>query len=107
MPGTAYRVDLTGRALRDIEAIFDQIAAAGSPAAAIWFNALEELILSLEQLPFRGSPTTEDRRLRQLLHGTRPHVYRIIYSVQRTTRRVQILHIRHGAQDRFRPTTLG
>ncbi len=106
MPSTAYRVELTARALRDSEAIYDRINAADSPKASAWFNGLDELILSLDQVPFRGTITREDRRLRQLLHGSRPDVYRIIYLVQRTTKCVQILHIRHGAQGRFEPSAL-
>ena len=46
------------------------------------------------------------RQLRHLLYGTKPHIYRVIYQVEETERRVIILHIRHGARRRLRQTEL-
>jgi mRNA-degrading endonuclease RelE of RelBE toxin-antitoxin system len=44
----------------------------------------------------------ESSRLRHLLYGKRPHVYRIIYAIDQRRRLVSVVHIRHGARDRIR-----
>lgn len=95
---TAYRVEITEPAALDLDFIYEEIGAAITPAAADWYTALEDLILSLERLPERGAAVPEDRTLRQLFHGNKPHVYRIIYDIVPATRTVRILHIRHGAR---------
>jgi plasmid stabilization system protein ParE len=95
---TAYRVELTHRASEDLDSIYRFIDAESCTAAWTWFNELEELIFSLDRLPNRGSRPPEDRSLRQLLHGNKPHVYRLIDSVDEPTRTVHVLHIRHGAR---------
>jgi toxin ParE1/3/4 len=97
----AFRVELTNRASLDLESIYDDINADNASAAAAWFNGLEATVFSLQHSPDRGPRTREDRRLRQLLYGHKPHVYRIIYSVARSTKCVRVLHIRHGARDAF------
>ena len=97
----AYRVELTERAILDLEAIYTEIDAENSPTASNWYNGLEEIVLSLDHLPDRGVRIEEDRKLRQLLYGNKPHIYRIIYSIDRSARRVSIIHIRHGARDSF------
>ncbi len=43
---------------------------------------------------------TENDRLRHLLYGKRPHVYRIIYAIDERRRVVNVVHIRHAARDR-------
>jgi toxin ParE1/3/4 len=103
----AYHVELTARASLDLETIYESIDAEHSVAAAAWYNSLEELVLSLEHLPQRGATTAENRRLRQLLHRAKPHVYRIFYSIDPASKRVLILHIRHGARGPLRPQELG
>ncbi len=97
----AFRVELTNRASLDLEAIYDKTNVDSSAAAAAWFAELEEMVYSLERSPERGPRTQENRRLRQLLYGHKPHVYRIIYAVDRSANSVVVLHIRHGARDAF------
>ncbi|NYF80122.1 type II toxin-antitoxin system RelE/ParE family toxin [Granulicella arctica] len=97
----AYRVELAERAVLDLESIYFEIDAENSPSALRWYNGLEEIVFSLDRLPDRGARTEEDRRLRQLLYGNKPHIYRIIYSIGRTAKRVTVIHIRHGARDSF------
>lgn len=97
----AYLVRLTNRALRDLEYIYQLIQADESEAAYRWFNGLAELIYSLESLPDRGSHTPENRKMRQLLYGTKPHIYRLIYQVDHRNKAVNLLHIRHGAMESF------
>jgi toxin ParE1/3/4 len=97
----AYRVELAERAILDLESIYSEIDAENSPPARRWYNGLEELVLSLDRLPDRGTRTEEDRKLRQLLYGNKPHIYRIIYSINRSAKQVTVIHIRHGARDSF------
>jgi toxin ParE1/3/4 len=97
-----YRVRLTGRSLRDLEAIYEFIEASTSKRALAWFNDLAEAIYSLERLAERGAVVPESKRLRQLLFGKKPDTYRIIYTVDKRSRAVNVLHIRHGARDAFK-----
>lgn len=96
------RVKLTDRALRDLDAIYAAIEAASSPQAAQWFTGLEKAIYSLETLPRRGVRVPEDAGLRQLLHGRKPYVYRVIYDLDETAATVDVLHIRAPRRDRFK-----
>jgi plasmid stabilization system protein ParE len=97
----AYQVRLTPRALRDLERIYQHIEAEVSAQAFTWFNGLEAAITSLEQHPNRGPRTPEDKTLRHLLYGKKPHIYRIIYEVEGRTHTVNVLHIRHGAREKL------
>jgi plasmid stabilization system protein ParE len=93
-----YHVELSKRAELDLERIFDFIDAAESRAAAKWFNSLENLIASLATLPDRGTLTDYDRKLRYLLYGNKPHIYRILYRINERSKTVAVRHIRHGAR---------
>jgi plasmid stabilization system protein ParE len=96
-----YQIRLTRRALRDLSDIYRQIQADVSSQSSNWFNGLEEAIYSLEQHPNRSPTIPEDGRLRHLLYGKKPHVYRIIYEVKEQTAIVNVLHIRHGARKKM------
>jgi plasmid stabilization system protein ParE len=54
----------------------------------------------LDQFPARCSLAPENehftQEIRQLLHGPRNDVYRILFTIQGDT--VHVLHVRHGAQ---------
>jgi mRNA-degrading endonuclease RelE of RelBE toxin-antitoxin system len=63
---------------------------------------LEQEIFRLEQYPNRGTRVPEDTGLRQLLHGRKPYVYRVIYEVDDSRFTVHVLHIRAPRQDRLR-----
>ena len=93
-----YLVRLTDRALRDLEAIYEFIEADSSERAFAWFNGLAEAIFSLERFPERGTVIPEDKKLRDLLFGKKPSVYRIIYALDKRKNTVAILHIRHRAR---------
>jgi toxin ParE1/3/4 len=77
----AYLVRTLPRAERDMEAIFEYIRGLTSPPAAKWFIGLVDAIEGLAQHPHRHPVTPEDPSLRHLLYGTKPHIYRIIYSI--------------------------
>jgi toxin ParE1/3/4 len=94
----AYQVNLTDRALRDLEAIYEFIEGDRSEPASAWFNKLAEAIATLERFADRGAVTPENKRLRHLLFGNKPNTYRIIYAVDKRKRVVSVLHIRHGAR---------
>jgi toxin ParE1/3/4 len=93
-----FLVELTARAERDLAAIYEHIHAESSEHAFEWFNGLEAAILSLAIQPERGMRTPENRALRQLLYGNKPHVYRVIYRIGRRAARVWVLQVRHGAR---------
>ena len=99
----AYRVELAARAGRDLRDIYRRIHADSSAHAVAWFNGLEATVYSLDQHPDRGAITPESRKLRHLLYGNKPHVYRIIYRVPERAKKVKVLHVRHGARDAFTP----
>lgn len=100
-PLMAYRVKIMPRAQRDLAGIYDSIHASSSDAAHVWYMGLRNGIGSLCQKPNRTPATPEDRRLRHLLYGHKPHIYRVIYRVVEEGKEVEVLHIRHGARDRF------
>ena len=106
----AYRVELTGRAARDLEYLFVTINTAESLPAALWYNGLEGAIFSLEKLPLRCSLAPESKKfgrtLRHLLYGKRPRVYRVIFEVVESGKTVLIRTIRHWAMDQARPEDL-
>jgi len=98
-----YRVELAARATQDMRDIFDYIGAGQSLQAEAWFNGIEATMARLDQSPGRGSVTPEAPHLREIGYGRRPNLYRIIYRIDTQNRIVTILHIRHGARDRFPP----
>jgi toxin ParE1/3/4 len=94
----AYAVKLTQ--------LFADINAHNSQAALAWYRGLKKSILSLEEQPNRCPVTPEDERLRHLLYGNKPHVYRVIYRLVAKQKVVEVLHIRHGARRQFRDLDL-
>lgn len=95
----AFRVELSDRAQADIAGIYDWLhSQQAGDAGERWFIALREAIASLSTLPTRCPVSPESRdiplEVRQLIHGRRPHLYRILFTVDGDA--VQVLHIRHG-----------
>jgi len=93
-----YLVKVTARAQRDLVLLYGEINAELSDAALEWYRGLKSAILSLEHHPNRCPFTPENIRFRHLLYGNKPHVYRVIYRVLEKEKRVEVLHIRHGAR---------
>jgi mRNA-degrading endonuclease RelE of RelBE toxin-antitoxin system len=106
----AYSVEFAARAARDLEILYIEKNAAESPAAARRYNGLERAVCALETQPNRCPVAPEarkvKRKLRHLLYGTRPNVYRVIYEVDERRERVWVLTIRHGARKQLRPSDL-
>jgi plasmid stabilization system protein ParE len=104
----AFRVEISLQAERDAEAILDWLLSQQSGEAGIeWFLALDDAFASLGQFPERCPIAPENSRFpfeeRQLLYGRKPHVYRILFTVNSDM--VQVLHIRHGRRKPIAPTT--
>ena len=98
----AYLVRITSRAERDLERLYSQINARNSAAALKWYLGLRDAVLSLEGQPNRCPVTPENRKLRHMLYGRKPHVYRVIYRVLERGKQVEVLHIRHGARRKLK-----
>jgi toxin ParE1/3/4 len=100
-----YAVNLSRRAERDLNELFEFLDASNSAAASRWFNGLEKAIYSLERLPRRGPRAAEGRRirrpLRHLLYGNKPDVYRVNYEIYDSTKTILVLGVRHGARDEW------
>jgi len=105
-----YLVELTARAARDLEILYVEKNAGDSPAAARWYNSLEDAVYTLQASPHRCPRAPEARKmkrnLRHLLYGKKPHVYRVIFEVDEQRRAVQALTIRHGARQRVKSSDL-
>ena len=98
----AYLVNLTARAQRDLALLYVRINAEDSDAALKWYRGFKEAILSLEEQPNRYPVTPESEKFRHLLYGNKRHIYRAIYRVLEKQKQVEVLHIRHGAQRKFK-----
>jgi len=103
----AYLVNITHRAGRDLAYLYASINARNSEAAFNWYQGLKETILSLREQPNRCPVAPENDKLRHLLYGHKPHIYRVIYRVLERQRRVEVLHIRHGARRRLTKPSRG
>jgi|SRR5450432_4145442 toxin ParE1/3/4 len=97
----AYIVRIAARAERDLVSLYEEINAPDSAAARRWYRGLRQAILSLAEKPNRSPVTPENKKLRHLLYGAKPHGYRVIYRVSNQRRQVDVLHIRHGARRKF------
>jgi plasmid stabilization system protein ParE len=94
----AYEVRLARRAVFDLRAIYKHIEGETSDAADLWFRGLESAIFSLETGPSRSPIAPERKDLRHLLYGNKPHIYRILYTIDERARIVYVAQIRHGAR---------
>ena len=105
-----YLVEFAARAVRDLEILYVEKNAAESHAAARWYNGLEQGVYALASYPHRSPIAPEARRakrkLRNLLYGKKPHVYRVIYEVDEGRQAVWVLTICHGARRKLKPSDL-
>ncbi len=92
---------MTPRAERDIAGIYARIQVPTSDAALKWYLGLRDSIRSLRDSPTRCPRTPENDQLRHLLYGHKPHIYRVIFRIMEKPKQVEVLHIRHGAMDKF------
>lgn len=105
----ACRVEVSPRAVADLDAITEYIKNHGSlERAEKWFDEMIDAIASLREMPCRCPIADESKDLGQevrfLLHGRRSHVYKVYFSVRPETQAsgtVQVLHVRHWAGRRL------
>ncbi len=102
----AYVVNTTPHTERDLASLYRQINAEYSDKALEWYLGIKEAILSLEHQPNRCPLTRRKDKLRHLLYGQKPHIYRAIYRVREKQKQVEVLHIRHGARRKLKPSDL-
>jgi plasmid stabilization system protein ParE len=106
----AYLVEFSACAIHDLEVLYVEKDAAESPAAARWYNGLEEAVDALRWYPHRCPLAPEarklKRKLRQLLYGKKPNVYRVIYELDEERQAVWVLTIRHGARQTLKRSDL-
>jgi plasmid stabilization system protein ParE len=104
----AHAVHLTARALREIEETLEWLAERSRAAALRWHGQLLEAVRSLENHPERCGLAPESEwfpgEIRQLLHGKRRGVYRILFEVRGNT--VYVLRVRHSSQALLEPGEL-
>jgi plasmid stabilization system protein ParE len=104
-----YSVQITRLALAEIDQALGWLRGKSPAAAHRWYQRLLEAVDSLQHDPERCPLAPEDEwyeggALRQLLHGKRQGVYRILFEVRGNT--VFIVRVRHSAQDLLGPDDL-
>jgi toxin ParE1/3/4 len=105
-PNRAYLVNISSRAERDLDSLYEEINAEYSDLALNWYRGLKQAVMSLEERPNRCPLTYKKDKLRHLLYGHKPNVYRVIYRVQEKQKQVEVLHIRHGARRKLTASDL-
>ena len=75
------------------------------PAGALsWYRELKQAVLNLDEQPMPVTPG--NKNLPHLLYGHKPHIYCAIYRGIETYKKVEVLHIRHGARPMMPPKAL-
>jgi len=100
-----FRVETTAAAEEGADAILAGLMSEHAGDTGVrWFAALHDAIASLAEFPTRCPLVPENTvfpfEVRQLLYGRKPHVYRILFTIQEKT--VYVLHIRHGRRQPLR-----
>ena len=95
----AFRVKAAAQAKRDLDDILKRLLSQEAGESGLrWFQGLHQAIATLTDFPQRCALAPENAvfpfEVRQLLYGRKPHLYRIIFTVEGST--VSVLHIRHG-----------
>ncbi len=95
----AFEVRTTPEAEQEAVEILNWLMAEHAGEAGLrWFLRMDEAIASLGEMPMRCKLAPESKsfpfEVRELLYGQRPHVYRILSTIEGS--QVLILHLRHG-----------
>jgi plasmid stabilization system protein ParE len=100
-----FRVVFRPRARADVAAATAWLAGKGPAAVARWRAGLLGVVRKLEDNPTLYPAADEAADLgvdlRELLYGRRTSAYRVLFTI--TGQTVNILRVRHAAQDRLRP----
>jgi plasmid stabilization system protein ParE len=93
-----YKINIAPEAAKEIEDIYLYIADDSPNNAAKWYFAIHDKIHALKDFPDSCPIAYEDRfydfQIRNLIFGN----YRVIYRIQEDI--IQILHVKHTAQQR-------
>jgi len=103
----SWHVVIARTAAREIEEQYDWLAERSKAMANRWRNSLLEAIDTLEDNPERcpDAPEAEwHEGLRQLIHGKRAQIHRILFEIRGPT--VVVMRVRHSAQDFLAPDEL-
>ena len=100
----AFRVKHSEKADYDLDLILEWLLERRAGETGLrWFRKLQESINSLSEMPKRCMMAPENAdfsfEVRQLLFGTKPHQYRILFTVVGDV--VVVLHVRHGRRRRL------
>jgi plasmid stabilization system protein ParE len=100
-----FQVIFRPRARADIAAAAAWLAGSNPAAAARWRSGLFRIVEKLETNPGLYAAADEAADLgvdlREFLYGRRRNVYRILFTI--TGQTVNVLRVRHAAQDRLKP----
>ena len=102
----AFRVEISKEAEHDATSILDWLISQHAGETGLrWLEGLEKTIASLANMPERCPLAPEDAEfpfeVRHLLYGRKPHIYRIVFTVDGET--VYVLHIWHGRRRHIKP----
>jgi hypothetical protein len=99
----AFQVNFTRRAYTDIAVTEGWLTQFGSSSVKRWRTRLLRIIENLELDPHRYPQAMEAAEigfdLREALMGRRPHIHRILFTID--VRTVTVQRIRHTSQDRL------
>jgi plasmid stabilization system protein ParE len=97
-----HRVVLHVLAKKDLRDAYERVAEHAPESAARWLSRFEASLQTLEEnprrCPFARENSKVDVEIREFLFGKRPHVFRVIFTIDESE--VRILRIRR-AQRRF------
>lgn len=93
-----YRVIITPRAGRDLEAIYDHIAHDSEQNAASMVTRILDELEPLRQLPHRKVVERQNHKLRHPVRSIPVPPYVVYSRVLDDDRIVRVLHVRHGAR---------
>lgn len=104
-----YQVRLQPAAVEDLDGAYQYAAQNAPTPAARWLKRFQTALQTLEHNPERCPLAPENaksrRILRQYLFGKRPHVFRVIYTIEGNT--VWVLRIRRAQRRTLRAEDLG
>jgi len=95
----AFLIEISEEFEREAESILQWLISEGAgDTGRRWFIALRKAVEGLATLPTRCPHAPESAsfpfEVRQLLYGRKPHVYRILFTIEGES--VLVLHLRHG-----------
>ena len=104
----SYAIDIFAREMTDIRSAVNWRSQHSASSAARLHSGLLTAIRSLrdnpERFPLADEAADLGMELRELLYGRRRSVYRILFTIEGQT--VNVLRIRHAAQDRLSATDI-